>query len=111
MADFNAFVPDPEDVQKNRAMGILAYISLLVLAPIFGAKESAFARFHANQGLVLFIVEVICSILSGIFGGILGFIVWAVQVVCFVFSIMGIVSASKGQCRILPIIGGIQILK
>ena len=38
----------PEDVQNNKVFAILAYIGILVLVPIFAAKESKFARFHAN---------------------------------------------------------------
>ena len=106
------FTPDPKDVQDNRAMGILAYISILVLVPIFAAKESPFARFHANQGLILFIVEVAASLISNILGGfIISLLMWAVNVVCTVFSIIGIVNAAKGKCVALPIIGGIQLLK
>lgn len=41
---------DPRDIQNNKVMAILAYFGILVLIPIFAAKESKFARFHANQG-------------------------------------------------------------
>ena len=33
-------------------MAILAYFGILVLIPILAAKDSKFARFHANQGLL-----------------------------------------------------------
>ena len=45
---------DPRDIQENRGWGILSYFGFLVLIPIFAARNSYFARFHANQGLVLF---------------------------------------------------------
>ena len=111
------FTPDPKDVQNNRAMGILAYISILVLVPIFAAKESPFARFHANQGLILFLIEVAVSIISKFLGGlfVIGFIISllmaAINVVCVVFSVLGIVNAAKGKCVALPIIGGFELLK
>ena len=38
------------DVQNNKVMAVLSYIGILVLIPILAAKESPFARFHANQG-------------------------------------------------------------
>ena len=50
--------PAGSDVQENKVMGILAYLSFLVLIPLFAAKESPFARFHTNQGLVLAIGEI-----------------------------------------------------
>ena len=53
---------DPNDVSSNRAMGILAYIGVLVLVPLFAAKDSPFARFHCNQGIVLAITEVVLGV-------------------------------------------------
>lgn len=42
---------DKADVEQNKVMAILAYFGILVLIPILAAKDSKFARFHANQGL------------------------------------------------------------
>ena len=44
----------------NKVMAILSYFGILVLIPIFAAKDDAFARYHANQGLVLLIASAIC---------------------------------------------------
>ena len=123
MADFNELTKiedrtaefDPADAQQNKAMGILAYIGPLVLVPIFGAKESKFARFHANQGLVLLIANAALSILGTILGLITWvlklFLVWPFEVLCVVLCVLGIVAAAKGQCKELPIVGKIKILK
>ena len=40
---------DAEDAEKNKVMGILAYLGILVLVPILAAKDSPFAKYHANQ--------------------------------------------------------------
>ena len=123
MADFNELTKiedrtaefDPADAQQNKAMGILAYIGPLVLVPIFAAKDSKFARFHANQGLVLLIANAALSILGAILGLITWvlklFLVWPFQVLCVVLIVFGIVSAAKGQCKELPIVGKFKILK
>lgn len=110
-----------EDVSENKVFGILSYIGILVLIPIFAAKNSQYARFHANQGLVLFILEVALNIivrivsvtLSFTFGGALlaSLLSLAVAVVSLVFMILGIVNACSGEAKQLPIIGGITILK
>ena len=116
----------PEDVQNNKAFAILAYFWLLVLVPIFAAKESKFARFHANQGLVLCIVETAWWLINFIITAILihtlswstlwllslwGVIYWLVSVGIFVFAIIGIVSAAQGSVKPLPIFGKYKILK
>lgn len=101
---------------NEKAFGILAYIGWLVLVPILAGK-SEFSKFHANQGIVLAIVETVISILIIVLGliPIIGLIVRIllslVDLACLILAIMGIVSAANGQMKELPIIGGIKILK
>ena len=109
------------DVQNNKVMAVLSYIGILVLIPILAAKESPFARFHANQGLILFLCEIIFAvatmILSVIFA-LLGPLVllwtlvsWLVSLAFLALLILGIVNAAQGLCKELPLIGRIRILK
>ena len=49
---------DKADISANKVYAILAYIGFLVLVPLIAVPKSKFARFHANQGLVLLIGEV-----------------------------------------------------
>ena len=101
---------DPADVSENRVMGILAYISWLVLIPIFAAKDSKFARFHANQGLILLICSVIISAVSWI--PILGWIVGTVGgLIVFILMIIGIINVANGRAKELPVVGKYTILK
>lgn len=111
----------PEDIAQNKVMAILSYIGILVLVPIFAAPKSAFARFHANQGLVLLIAEVIWGVVYGVVSAILYTVFWMlgalfsiigiVSLVFVVFMILGIVNAASGKAKELPIIGQIKILK
>lgn len=98
-----------EDVNANKGMAILSYLGFLCLIPIFAKKDSPYCRFHANQGLLLFILELACSILSVV--PMIGFIFGLVSIVCLIFAIMGIVNAAGGKVQPLPLIGGITILK
>lgn len=110
---------DPQDAQQNKVMAILSYLGFLVLIPAFTAKDSKFVRFHANQGLLLFICEcaygVLIRIMDGVFGAIrLPFVPSAFKllfIVFLVFSIIGIVNAAKGKAQKLPVIGSFDILK
>lgn len=112
----------PGEGQMKKGMAVLAYFGILVLIPLLAAKQDPFARYHTNQGLVLFLVSVISSVLSNvlttllidisstavlIISGIFGIL----ALVWFVFSIIGIVHAAKGQTKPLPLIGGIRLLK
>lgn len=108
---------DQNDIQQNRVMGVLSYLGILVLIPLFAARESPFARFHCNQGIVLALAEVILSFAVRIFGRLplVGWIIRLVGVLgglaLFVFAIMGIVNAINGKAKELPLVGGFQILK
>ena len=107
----------PEDIEKNKVMAILAYLSWLVLIPLLAAKESKFARFHANQGLVLAIAEIILGIALGILEGIpligliFGLVGGLLGLVCLILAILGIVNAANGKAKELPVIGKFRILK
>lgn len=112
---------DAQDIQNNKVMAILAYFGFLVLVPIFGAKTSKYARYHANQGLILFIAEVAYGIVYKIIIRILLAISWRlyflssvlglVYLVFTVLSIIGIINAANGKAKELPIIGQFKILK
>lgn len=107
----------PEDINNNKAMAILAYLSWLVLIPLFAARESPFARFHVNQGLALAIVEIICWIVFGILsripliGWLFAIIEWLISLACLILAIIGIVNAVNGRARELPVVGKILIVK
>ena len=104
-----------EDVQNNKVMGILAYFGILFLIPLLAAKDSQYARFHTNQGIVLFIFSVALNIISVTSFGILSFvgtlITGLIGLVCLAFAIVGIVNACSGEPKKLPIIGSITLYK
>ena len=101
-------------------MAILAYLGPLVLIPLLLARESPFARHHTNQGLVLFLAEAIYGIAYSLLSWILLAIswrlafflwIWGVGAIVFlVFAIIGILSASRGELKPLPLIGQIRLL-
>ncbi len=112
---------DSTDIEQNKAMGILAYFGPLCLIPIFAAKGSKFARFHANQGLLLLIACVAYSIVSSILNSIILAISWRlyfitslisfISIVFVVLAVIGIINAANGKAKELPVIGKFKILK
>lgn len=107
-ADAPAVEFTPEDASANKVMGILAYLGILVFIPLFAAKESKFARFHVNQGLILFICSIVVFVIGKIPG--LSAIVWLLDLAILVFAILGIVNVVKGKAEKLPLIGNIRII-
>jgi uncharacterized membrane protein len=100
---------EKEDIEKNKAMAILAYI--IFLLPLLAAKDSKFAMYHTNQGLVLFLLALAVNVV----GGIMPFIGWFIiipfgNLLVVVLAILGIINAAKGEAKPLPIIGGFMLL-
>jgi uncharacterized membrane protein len=105
---------DKADAEKNKTMAIIGYIiPILFFIPLVSdAKNSVFAKFHANQQLNLLLAAIAVNIV----GGIIPFLGWFIilplgSIALIVFAIMGIINASKGEMKPLPLIGGINILK
>ncbi|MCL1918994.1 MAG: hypothetical protein FWG14_11865 [Peptococcaceae bacterium] len=110
--DHSANTPDAADAQKNKFVGAVAYIIFLFIVPLLAAKGSPFAKYHANQGLTLwlfgfclptfiyFVVKIIPVV-----GVYVAFISYALYLGAFVLMIIGIINAINGKMQPLPIIG------
>ena len=108
---------EAEDAETNKVFGILAYIGPLCFVTLIIAKDSPYAKYHANQGLVLFLAEIATVIITGalVFIPFIGIIVYflhlILSLVFLVASILGIINAAAGKCVPLPYIGGIKLVK
>ncbi len=106
---------------SDTLMGVLAYLGILCLIPLFAAKDSAFAQYHAKQGLTLFALEAVVSVVYFLIipvavlgGGIFALLMpllWLVNIGCLVLSIIGIVNVINKKQQPLPLIGGIHLMK
>ena len=102
-------------------MALLSYLSILVLIPLLGAKESPFARYHANQGLLLCIASLIYGAAYTVLSTLLLAISWRLYfvvsllglagVVFLILAILGILNALNGRAKELPLIGRYRILR
>ena len=107
------YAPPPvvmdQDTRDNRVLALFCYLSAAVILPLVAQPNSAYIRYHANQGIALILFS-LCSAVVAIIP-ILG---WLVAGVCSIFSfvcvIIGIVHACKGEKKPLPIIGKWKIL-
>ena len=108
---------DPDDAEKNKVYGILAYFLFFFFVPLVAAKDSPFAKYHANQGLALFLTMVVSLTVLTIleFIPFVGFVFGLLHVLVYlgylVLLVLGVVNAAAGKCVPLPIIGGIKLIK
>ena len=112
----------PRDISDNKTLSIFSYFGLLFLIPWLASKNSRFARFHANQGLLLFLFTVAASIAVSIVTFIFGFIpvlgvivnviMWLVYYVAVIgYMVLGIYNVVKGRANELPVIGKFRLIK
>lgn len=108
------------DVANNKILSILCYFGPLVLVVIFMMKNSRYARFHANQGLLLLIFEAAGAILLGLAGSALYYssvyflatLLWTLFWISIVILLlMGITNAASGREKRLPVLGRFNIIK
>jgi len=90
--------------QKN-ILAIISYIGILCLIPILTKEEDGFVKFHAKQGLVLFIAEIITWVIFYALPYQLWFLYNLLALLWIILSIIGIMNVIKGEQKPLPLIG------
>ena len=104
----DAYRKAASDSVSHQRLSVLSYFGFLFVIPYLKRRGDPFARFHASQGLTLFLLEAALSCCSGIFGG---FISLAGSLFVIYCAIRGIRSVLAGRMDKLPIIGDIDLLK
>lgn len=78
----------------------LSYFSVLFILPYIFCGNDEFARFHAKQGLGLFIFGAIADIIGGIFP--VAWLLWLFRIYCIY---KGVTGALAGRTEPLPFLG------
>lgn len=108
---------DTDDIVQNKTLAAIGYIPVLFLVPLLAAPNSRFARFHANQGLILTLASIALYIAKAVIGNIFSYIPLVrlfvpsvinivASVVVLAYIIIGMITAASGKGRKLPFIGG-----
>lgn len=117
--DFNDFMNtqddsmlyDTQDVQNNKIWAALSYVGILFILPLLvNGGQSRYAKYHANQGFILFLADIVAGIVGAILGKIpvLGGILSAlISLATLALIIIGILNAANGKAKQLPLIGNL----
>ena len=100
----------------EKLFGALSYFWILWIIP--AVAGSSFSKYHANQGLMLFIVETVLGVITGILffiigkipfiGGLItGILGGVIGLIFLIGVIIGIIHAVNGETK--PIIPGLEI--
>ncbi len=98
----------------KKGTDIISYLTIIgwLLAYFCGTRHES--AFHINQSMLLILANIIWGIAAKVlvFIPIVGWIaIVVIQLVIFVFWVMGIWSAIQGTEKPIPIIGGIKIFE
>lgn len=80
------------DVEENKTFASISYLWILCLIPLLFKRQSKFAQFHGKQGFVLFIIEVIISLLMWI--PVIGQILFLAAII---IAAIGFIKAYNGE--------------
>lgn len=79
--------------------------------PLIVCPESKYAKFHANQSLILLIIAIAGNVILGIIP-IIGWILMPIYGIgVMILGIMGLINGFGGKVKRLPLIGKFTILK
>lgn len=94
---------EEEQIREGRFFAIISYVSFLCIITLILKKENKFALYHAKQGLVLFVMEVVAFILS-----IIPFLGWLIGVFGYALfllvSLWGIMQSALGIYIRIPVV-------
>lgn len=105
------------DVQKKVVCALTYLFGILFFLPLIVYPDDDFARFHANQGLIVLLVSVIGGAVLGILtmlpvvGLVFTILSSLFGVVMLVACIFGILNVVREEKRELPVIGKFTIIK
>ena len=93
--------PNPDrDIEDNKVLAAIGYVWILCLVPLFLKRNSRFTQFHAKQGLILFVAEVLGWLIFWI-----PLVGWILFIYVIIMAVMGILSALQGRYWEMPILG------
>ena len=92
-----------KEIKQGAAFAAISYVLFLWLIAFILKKDNKFTHYHARQGLVIFILEILCFFLLGIpFLGILFYKIGCIVLV--IFSLYGVYSSLTGKLCNIPIV-------
>lgn len=100
----------PSSTDSNKIVYMLAYLGVLFFLPLVVNPVTPTGKFHANQGLLLLIASVACSIAISILTAILfvfAFLSWILNLAILALAIYGMVNAYNEKEIPLPVIGNL----
>lgn len=111
---------DRNDIEQNKNIVLITAIfqcvpglSILFFLPLICCKDSEFGKFYANQGLLIFIIDVILGIVAGVLAliPIIRLLSTLVFIPKILLALLNAYNVYKEEKKELPYIGHITLIK
>jgi uncharacterized membrane protein len=97
---------DEKEIKEGAPFAALSYVVFLWILAFIFKKDNRFAHYHAKQGIVIFIGEVVFIFLSLI--PLIGIFFYITGILLFLaISLYGIYSSLTGRCARIPLVSEI----
>lgn len=96
---------------NQRILCAAAYFGIFFVIPLIALPYSKEAKFHANQGLVLLIFNVLLGMVVGTVSSLFGDVFDILNVIYPLLMVYGASNAMKGKQTELPVIGKLRLIK
>ena len=114
-----------KDIDSSAFFAPISYLGILFFVPLLIKPNSAFAKYHANQGLVLLLTELAVNVVICLMVIVLNLVnFWIFPTFLFtaflftfcnlffvIFIILGAYNATSGYAKEIPLIGRWRIIK
>lgn len=100
-----------EQDMTKRIFCAAAYFGFFFFLPLIALPDSKEAKFHANQGLVLFLFGTLLGGIAAASEMVLGGVFTVLNVMYPLLMVYGAANAFRGNMTELPLIGKLRILK
>ncbi len=87
-----------------QVLAVLSYFGVLCLVPLVVNRDDPYVRFHARQGIVLWMWEVL-AIYTLMIPGLGKLFFQFSSAACLVLSVVGVVSVLLGRAWKFPLVG------
>ena len=92
----------PTNFSIEKILSALSYFGMLFILPYIFCDNDDFAKFHAKQGMILFVAGIIAKIIASILG-----LEWIVSIAKIYFIYKGVSNVLNGRKLELPYIGNL----
>jgi len=85
-------------VKNKNGLAALSYLWILCIIPLLASKDE-FVKFHARQGVILFLIELVLSLIAWI-----PLVGWLASLMVVIVCVIGIIKALNGEKWEIPYI-------